>query len=60
MSNSEKSNPVALAVIELHLPEGIGQSVSQTSAENSIKYIYIHIYIYVPLCVGSSKAPPVP
>ena len=36
MSNSEKIKPVALAVIELHLSEGISQSVSQ-SVENSIK-----------------------
>ena len=44
MSNSEKIMPVALAVIELHLSEGISQSVTQLlsqSVENSIKYIYI-------------------
>ena len=35
-SNSEKMKPVALAVIELCLSEGISQSV-----ENSVKYIYI-------------------
>ena len=38
--NSEKINPVALAVIELHLSEGISQlltfSVSQ-SVQNSVK-----------------------
>ena len=36
MSNSEKIKPVALAVIELHLSEGISQLLSQ-SVENSIK-----------------------
>ena len=35
-SNSEKIKPVALAVIELRLSEGISQLVSQ-SVENSIK-----------------------
>ena len=35
-SNSEKIKPVALAVIELRLSEGISQSVTQ-SAENSVK-----------------------
>ena len=35
-SNSEKIKPVALAVIELHLSEGITQSVTQ-SVENSVK-----------------------
>ena len=42
-SNSEKIKPVALAVIELHLFEGISQSVTQIvsqllsqSVENSI------------------------
>ena len=30
MSNSENINPVALAVIELRLSEGISQSVSQS------------------------------
>ena len=35
-SNSEKIKPVASAVIELHLSEGIGQSVSQP-VENSVK-----------------------
>ena len=34
-SNSEKIKPVALAVIELRLSEGIGQLLSQ-SLENSI------------------------
>ena len=29
MSNSEKIKPIALATIELHLSEGISQSVSQ-------------------------------
>ena len=41
-SNSEKIKPVALAVIELRLSEGISQPVSQ-SVENSIEYI---IYIF--------------
>ena len=41
-SNSEKIKPVALAVIELHLSEGISQPVTQ-SVENSIEYI---IYIF--------------
>ena len=36
MSNSEKINPIALAVIELRLFEGISQLLSQ-SVENSIK-----------------------
>ena len=35
-SNSEKIKPVALAIIEFHLSEGIRQSVSQ-SVENSVK-----------------------
>ena len=36
-SNSRKIKPVALAVIELRLSEGISQSVSQSdSAENSV------------------------
>ena len=34
--NSEEIKPVALAVIELHLSEGISQSVTQ-SVENSVK-----------------------
>ena len=34
--NSEKINPVALAIIELCFSEGISQAVSQ-SVENSIK-----------------------
>ena len=49
--NSEKIKPVALAVIELRLSEGISQSVTQSvsysvsqllsqSAENSIKYFF--------------------
>ena len=40
MSGSEKIKPVALAVIELHLSEGIDQSVTQSvsqSLENSVK-----------------------
>ena len=41
-SNSEKIKPVALAVIELHLSEGINQSVTQ-SVENSVEYIYIFL-----------------
>ena len=39
-SNSEKIKPVALAVIELRLSEGISQSVSQLlsqSVENSVE-----------------------
>ena len=39
-SNSEKMKPVVLAVIELHLPEGISQSVTQLlsqSVENFVK-----------------------
>ena len=35
-SNTEKIKPVALAIIELHLSEGIGQLLTQ-SAENSAK-----------------------
>ena len=35
-SNSEKIKPVALAIIKLHLSEGISQSVRQ-SLENSVK-----------------------
>ena len=35
MSNNEKFKPVALAVIELHLSEGISQSVAQ-SVETSV------------------------
>ena len=44
MSNSKKINPLTLAVIKLHLSEGISQLLSQSviqSVENSIKYIYI-------------------
>ena len=40
-SNSEKFKPVALAVIELCLSEGISQSVTQ-SVENSVKYIFLN------------------
>ena len=36
ISNSEKIKPVALAAIQLHLSEGIRQTVSQ-SVENSIE-----------------------
>ena len=36
-SNSEKIKPIALAVIELCLSEGISQLVTQSSVENSIK-----------------------
>ena len=36
MSNSEKIKPVALAVIELHLSEGISQLLTQ-SVENSVE-----------------------
>ena len=35
-SNSEEIKPVALSIVELHLAEGIGQSVSQL-VENSAK-----------------------
>ena len=34
--NSEILQPVALAIIELRLSEGISQAVSQSSLENSI------------------------
>ena len=34
MSNSEKIKPVALAVIELHLSEGISQLLSQSVAKS--------------------------
>ena len=40
MSNSEKIKPVALAVIELRLSEGISQSVTYSvsqSVENSVE-----------------------
>ena len=37
MLNSEKSKPVALAVIMLHLSESISQLLSQ-SVENSVKF----------------------
>ena len=36
MSNSETIKPIALAVIELRLSEGISQSVTQ-SVENSVE-----------------------
>ena len=39
MSNSEKIKPVALAIIELCLSEGISQSVQ--SVENSIDKIFL-------------------
>ena len=32
-SNSEKTKPIALADIELHLSEGISQSVSQSVSQ---------------------------
>ena len=35
MSNSEKIKPVAIAVIKLHLPEGVSQS------ENSIDFFFL-------------------
>ena len=45
--NSEKIKPVALAVIKLHLSEGISQLLSQLlsqlpsqSVENSVKYFF--------------------
>ena len=40
MSNSEKSKPIALAVIELRLSEGLSQLLTQSviqSLENSVK-----------------------
>ena len=40
-SNSEKIKPVAVAVIELCLSEGISQPVTQ-SVENTVEYIYIY------------------
>ena len=39
MLNSEKIKPVALAVIELRLSEGISQLLSQ-SVENSVELIF--------------------
>ena len=41
--NSEKIKPVALAVIELRLSEGISQPVTQ-SVENSVEYIYFKFH----------------
>ena len=46
-SKSEKIKPVGLAVIELHLSEGISQSL-----ENSVEYIYI----YLKFCSNLLKA----
>ena len=37
MLNSEKIKPVVLAVIELHLSEGIGQSVIQAVSQSVCK-----------------------
>ena len=34
---SEKTKPLAIAIIELRLPEGISKSASE-SAENSVKW----------------------
>ena len=42
-SNSEKINPIALAVIELHFSEGIRQLLSQSvsqSLEYSVKFFF--------------------
>ena len=39
-SNSEKIKPVALAVVELRLSEGISQLLSQ-SLENSFYFFYL-------------------
>ena len=45
--NSEKTKPVALAVIELHLSEGISQSVSQSVRQSVSQYkISFNIYIF--------------
>ena len=48
MSNSEKIKPVALAVIELCLSEGISQSVTR-------KFHYIYIYIIFKICSNLLK-----
>ena len=42
MLNSEKIKPIALAVIESRLSEGISQSVTQSVIRNSIKYIFLN------------------
>jgi len=34
MSNSEKINPVALAIVKLHESEGISQSISQAVSQS--------------------------
>ena len=42
-SNSEKIKPIALAVIELRLSEGISQLLTQSvsqSLENSVKFFF--------------------
>ena len=41
MSNSEKIKPVALAVIELHLSEGISHSVTQSVSRKFCLIIYL-------------------
>ena len=51
-SNSENIKPIALAVIELSLSEGISQLLSQLlsqSVENSTKYILWNLSIMVTL-----------
>ena len=47
-SNSEKIKPIALAIIELSLSEGMSQLLSQ-SVENSTKYIQWNLSIMVTL-----------
>ena len=37
--NSEKIKTVAIAIIELHLPEGISQSVSQSVSQHVRMYV---------------------
>jgi len=37
-SNSEKIKPVVLAVIKLHLSQGISQLISQSAENNFFKY----------------------
>ena len=44
MSNSEKIKPVVLAVIELHLSEGIGQSVILAVSQSVGKKKLFHNY----------------
>ena len=44
MSNSEKSKPIALAVIKLRLSEGISQSVSYSVSQSVTRKFHLIIF----------------